>query len=83
MTNRHAPDDGQSLDPNYVNSYDDVSVFALSDDREQRLLDAQTECTFMWTTASGDPVGVIMNYVVTDNRFWVTCTRRPETSGCR
>jgi hypothetical protein len=30
----------------------------------------------MWTTKDGDPVGVIMNYVVKDDRFWVTCTRR-------
>ena len=25
---------------------------------------------------SGDPVGVIMNYLYVDGRFWVTCTRR-------
>jgi hypothetical protein len=30
----------------------------------------------MWTTKDGDPVGVIMNYLVKDDRFWVTCTRR-------
>jgi Pyridoxamine 5'-phosphate oxidase len=62
--------------PDYVDSYEDVSVFTLSDDREHQLLDAQTECTFMWTTATGDPVGVIMNYVVRDGKFWITCTRR-------
>lgn len=60
----------------YVDSYEDVSIFSLDDTREQALLDAQTECTFMWTTAKGDPVGVIMNYVVRDGKFWVTCTRR-------
>jgi general stress protein 26 len=60
----------------YVDSYEDVSKFHLHDEREQTLLDAQTECTFMWTTATGDPVGVIMNYVIHDGRFWVTCTRR-------
>jgi Pyridoxamine 5'-phosphate oxidase len=60
----------------YVTSYEDVSVFSLDDVRERVLLDAQTECTFMWTTDSGAPVGVIMNYVVRDGRFWVTCTRR-------
>jgi len=53
-----------------------VSTFALDDEREHALHAAQTECTFMWTTSSGDPVGVIMNYVVHDDRFWVTCTRR-------
>lgn len=60
----------------YIDSYEDVSTFSLGDEREQRLLDAQTECTFMWTTAEGDPVGVIMNYVVHEGRFWITCTRR-------
>jgi hypothetical protein len=62
--------------PDYADSYEDVSMFQLSDDRERALLDAQTECCFMWTTKDGDPVGVIMNYVVQDDRFWVTCTRR-------
>jgi hypothetical protein len=62
--------------PDYSDSYDDVSMFTLSDDRERALLDAQTECCFMWTTKSGDPVGLIMNYVSRDDRFWITCTRR-------
>jgi hypothetical protein len=62
--------------PDYTDSYEDVSMFRLSEDREKALLDAQTECCFMWTTKDGDPVGVIMNYVVRDDRFWVTCTRR-------
>jgi hypothetical protein len=60
----------------YADSYEDVSVFSLSDERERALLDAQTECCFMWTTRNGDPVGVIMNYVVRDGHFWVTCTKR-------
>ena len=65
-------DDG----PGYVDSYEDVSMFTLSDERETTLLDRQTECTFMWTTRDGDPVGVIMNYVVHDGDIWLTCTRR-------
>lgn len=60
----------------YVDSYEDVSVFTLSGDREATLLEVQTECTFMWTTSAGDPVGVIMNYVYHDGRFWLTCTRQ-------
>ena len=60
----------------WVDSYEDVSMYALDDSRERVLLDAQTECTFMWSTRDGDPVGVIMNYVVHDGRFWITCTRR-------
>jgi hypothetical protein len=63
-------------DDQYVDSYEDVSKFSLDNERERALLDAQTECTFMWTTGTGDPVGVIMNFVVHDDHFWVTCTRR-------
>ena len=62
--------------PGYANSYEDVSMFTLTGDRERTLLDKQTECTFMWTTKEGDPVGVIMNYVAVDGAFWLTCTRR-------
>lgn len=68
--------DDAATDDDYVDSYEDVSVFSLSGEREQTLLDRQTECTFMWSTAAGDPVGVIMNYLFHDGRFWLTCTRR-------
>jgi general stress protein 26 len=51
-------------------------MFTLSGEKERTLLDKQTECCFMWTAKNGDPVGVIMNYVVRDGRFWVTCTRQ-------
>jgi len=60
----------------YVDSYEDVSMFALDDERERTLHAAQTECTFMWTTSDGDPVGVIMNYLLHEGSFWLTCTRR-------
>jgi general stress protein 26 len=62
--------------PKYVNSYEDVRMFSLDSEREERLLNTQTECTFMWTTKDGDPVGVIMNYLWADGRFWITCTRQ-------
>jgi len=64
------------VDPEYVDSYEDVSIFTLDDSRERELLAAQTECTFMWSTADGDPMGVIMNFVEHDGRFWLTCTRQ-------
>jgi general stress protein 26 len=65
-----------SDDKDHVDSYEDVSMFVLAEEREQRLLDAQTECCFMWSTKEGDPVGVIMNYIARDGHFWLTCTRR-------
>jgi hypothetical protein len=73
-----------------ADDYEDVSVFHLNEDREQILLDRQTECVFMWTTQDGDAVGVVMNYVAQDGRFWLTATsqrkrfvalrRRPRAS---
>ncbi|MFK7919333.1 MAG: pyridoxamine 5'-phosphate oxidase family protein [Ilumatobacter sp.] len=60
----------------YTDSYEDVTKFVLSDDREATLLNTQTECTFMWTTKAGDPVGVVMNFVWHDDAFWLTCTRQ-------
>jgi general stress protein 26 len=63
-------------DDEYVDSYEDVSMFSLSDEREQALLNKQTECVFMWSTRDGDAVGVYMNYVAHQDRFWLTCTRR-------
>ncbi|MFN3214967.1 MAG: pyridoxamine 5'-phosphate oxidase family protein [Acidimicrobiales bacterium] len=69
-------DDGATTGDDYVDSYEDVSMFVLSDEREQTLLDTQTECVFMWTTDAGDPVGVYMNFVEHDGSIWLTCTRR-------
>jgi hypothetical protein len=66
------PDEGGE----FVDSYEDVSTFALDDEREHALHVAQTECTFMWSTKDGDPVGLIMNYLFRDGSFWLTCTRR-------
>lgn len=60
----------------YVDDYEDVSVFGLSDERESTLLGTQTECTFMWTNTDAEPVGVIMNYVWRNGSFWLTATRR-------
>lgn len=52
--------------------YEDVSVFVLSSERELTLLNKQTECVFMWATIDGDAVGVIMNFVFHDEKFWLT-----------
>ena len=62
--------------PDYTDSYEDVSKFTLAADREKALLDAQTECCFMWTARRVIPSASSPNYVVRDDRFWVTCTRR-------
>jgi hypothetical protein len=57
-----------------VDDYEDVTGYTLSSDREQELLTKQTECTFIWANRDGFPVGVIMNYVFADGRFWLTAS---------
>lgn len=56
--------------------FEDVSVFTLAGERELELVTKQNECTFIWRNSDGDPVGVIMNFVWYDDRFWLTATRR-------
>jgi nitroimidazol reductase NimA-like FMN-containing flavoprotein (pyridoxamine 5'-phosphate oxidase superfamily) len=69
-------DDRDDAAADHVRDYEDVSGFVLTDERERELVTRQNECTFMWTTREGEPVGVIMNYVWRDGRFWLTATRR-------
>ncbi len=57
-----------------VSDYEDVTIYTLDNDDESRLLDHATECTFIWATREGWPVGVIMNFVWHDGRFWLTAT---------
>ncbi|MDX1581428.1 MAG: pyridoxamine 5'-phosphate oxidase family protein [Alphaproteobacteria bacterium] len=53
-------------------NYDDVSGYTLEEDAERELIEAQNECTFMWSTREGWPVGVIMSYVYRDGCFWLS-----------
>ena len=52
--------------------YEDVTVYTLDSDDEERLLKAQNECTFIWANKEGWPVGVIMSYVWHEGCFWIT-----------
>ena len=54
--------------------YEDVTVYGLGDAAEAELLDRQTECTFIWSNSEGHPLGVIMNFVFRDGRFWLTAS---------
>jgi hypothetical protein len=53
-------------------NYDDVSTYTLEKADELALIDAQNECTFMWSTKEGWPVGVIMSYVYAEDCFWLS-----------
>ena len=71
-------------------NYDDVSHYTLEEEDEQALIGAQNECTFMWSTKEGWPVGVIMSYVYNRGFFWLSVSslrvrvqavaREPRTS---
>jgi len=60
----------------YVDNYADVTVYALTDEREEMLVKKQTECTFMWTNSQAEPVGVIMNFVWRKGSIWLTATKQ-------
>lgn len=53
-------------------NYDDVSSYVLDAADELALIEAQNECTFMWSTKDGWPVGVVMSYVYHDDCFWLS-----------
>src|SRR5262245_52037586 len=61
-TNRRPPD-----------LYQDLSQFGLDDDVREWLLTEQSECSVVWTTADGWPVGVVHRFVWHDGRIWVAC----------
>jgi general stress protein 26 len=57
-----------------LQGYEDVTLYTLTPEREQELLDKQIECNFIWTNKAGHGTGVIMNYVAKDGCIWVTAT---------
>jgi hypothetical protein len=54
--------------------YEDVTKYGLDQASEAELLARQIECTFIWSNSEGHPLGVIMNYVFRDGRFWLTAS---------
>ena len=57
-----------------MQGYEDVTLYQLSDEREQELIGKQIECNFIWTNKQGHGIGVIMNYVARDGSIWLTAT---------
>ncbi len=67
-----------------IDNYEDVTVYGLDDDDEAVMLDAQNECTFIWSNKEGWPVGVIMSYIFRDGKFWLTASsQRARISAVR
>lgn len=57
---------------------------ALDDDAREALLRDGRECTFIWSTREGWPVGVTMAYLWERERFWlVTGPERPRVAAVR
>ena len=57
-----------------IKDYEDVTVYGLDADTETELISQQNECTFVWTTADGSPMAVIMSYLEKDGKFWMTAS---------
>jgi hypothetical protein len=55
-----------------IDNYEQVSVYELDAAKREELLAAHAECTFLWATKDGWPMGVIMSYLWKDGRFWLT-----------
>lgn len=67
-----------------VHDYEDVTVYTLDEDVEEELLQAQNECTFIWSNKEGWPVGVIMSYIWRNGSFWLTASsQRARISAVR
>jgi general stress protein 26 len=65
-------------------NWEDVRSYTLDSDDELELLDAQTECTLIWAGKEGWPMGVIVNFIFRDGRFWLTASEeRPRIASIR
>jgi hypothetical protein len=51
----------------------DDGHFPLDPAEQEKLLSGQRECTFIWNTREGWPVGATMGYLWQDGKIWVTC----------
>ncbi len=55
-----------------LQNYEQVSIYRLNPDDQERLLNVQRECVFNWCTRDEWPVGVIMSYIWRRGRVWLT-----------
>ncbi len=57
-----------------ITNYEEVGHYPLDPDMQEKLLETQNECAFVWGTKDHWPVGVMMSYLWRDGRFWLTAT---------
>lgn len=67
-----------------VQGWEDLSAYRMADAEHAELLERQIECTFVWLSADGHPIGAVVNYVFRRGRFWLTATdHRPRIAAIR
>lgn len=59
-----------------VQNYDDVTMYGLTPEKREKLLLAQNELTFIWTTREGHGMGVTMSYIWREGRIWCTAAEQ-------
>ncbi len=52
-------------------SLEDASGFVLSEERAEKLLAEQVECTFCWANREGHPIGITQAFSYVDGVFWM------------
>lgn len=67
-----------------VLGWENLSRYGLEDNDADELLAAQRECTFIWLSKEGHPLGVIVNYIYRRGSLWLTATsKRPRIAAVR
>jgi general stress protein 26 len=62
----------------------DDGHFPLEPAEQEKLLSGQSDCTFIWNTREGWPVGATMGYLWQDGKIWMTCGGgRPRVSAVK
>ena len=59
-----------------IENYDDVTLYGLTPQKQEKLLLTQNELTFIWTTKDGHGMGVTMSYIWRQGRIWCTATEQ-------
>jgi general stress protein 26 len=75
-----------------LENYEQVSIYRLNPEDQERLLRAARECVFSWCTKDSWPIGVIMSCYWKDGKMWLTAgahrhriaavQRNPQVSVC-
>ena len=65
-------------------NWENVKSYSLDSGTELELLDAQIECTMIWAGKDGWPMGVVVNFIYREERFWLTVSEeRPRVKSIR